>query len=318
MIKIAIVGTGIIVASHLKAIKETEGITLAALCDINPDAVKKYADEYNVPAYTDYKDMAENESIDAVILNLPHFLHCEASEFFLGKDIHVLCEKPMANTMEECDRMIEAEKNSKARLAIGHVQRYFPVNMMVKKYVDEGTLGELCMITDVRNTWYFSDTRPKWFLQKKLSGGGILMNFGAHALDKFSYIVGNNFSDIKASCDNFFEGYDVEGHAQVKIKINDRVSAVMTFCSYPSVDESETTYYFTNGAVKIGGAYGFAVCTEPNGLYKKMELPKADAIFAIQLKEFIKFINGEEANIADSAYSRKIIEVIENSYSQNK
>ncbi len=318
MIKIAIVGTGIIAASHLQAISELEGIEPVALCDINPEAGKKYAEEYKLPFYTDYKTMAENEDLDAVILNLPHFLHCEAAEYFLGKNINVLCEKPMANTLEECDRMIEAEKKSKARLAIGHVQRYFPANIEVKKYVDDGTLGELCMITDVRNTWYFSDKRPKWFLQKKLAGGGILMNFGAHAIDKFSYIAGNSFSDIHADCENFFDDYDVEGHAQVKFKINDRISAVMSFCSYPSVDESETSYYFTHGAVKVGGAYGFAVCTKPNGSYKKVELPKLESIFTLQLREFIKFINREEANIADSAYSRKVIELIENAYSQNK
>ncbi len=318
MIKIAIVGTGLIVESHLKAISETDGITTVALCDINPEAAKKYVDEYKVPFYTDYKDMAENTELDAVILNLPHFLHCDAAEYFLERNINVLCEKPMANTLEECDRIIRAEKKSTAKIAIGHVQRYFSSNIMIKKYVDEGTLGELCMTTEVRNTWYFSDKRPKWFLKKELSGGGILMNFGAHSLDKLSYIVGNSFSDIQASCDNFFEGYDVEGHAQLKLKINDRVSSVLTFCSYPSVDESEASYYFTNGAIKVGGAYGFAVCDEPNGLYKKTELPKIENAFVLQLREFIKFIKGEEANIADSSYSRKIIEVIESAYSQNK
>lgn len=107
MLKIAVIGTGIIGRSHLKAIEQSECCTLCAVCDINEEAAAALASEYGVPYFTNYKDIADTEA-DAVIINLPHWLHCEVSEFFLNKGLHVLVEKPMSNTTEECDRMVAA------------------------------------------------------------------------------------------------------------------------------------------------------------------------------------------------------------------
>ncbi len=311
------VGTGIIASSHLEAINTIENCTLAAVADVKEELAKNVGEEYSVPYYTDYKEMTEKEDFDAVILNLPHFLHCEVSVYFLEKGIHVLCEKPMANTVEECDRMLEAEKNSGARLAIGHVQRFFGANEEVKKYVDSKALGELCMTTEVRNIYYFDSWRPKWFLDRKLSGGGILMNYGAHALDKLSYIVGNNFSDITGVCGNLLNDYDIEGHAQARVVINNKVTSTMTFCGYETFDDYETIYYFTNGALKVRGSNSLFICDEANGKFRPLEFFEDRTPFEKEITEFIKFTKGEESSIPDGEYSRNIIKVICDIYSQN-
>ena len=112
MLNIAIVGTGIIGNSHIKAIQELQDCRLCALCDVNEEVVAELASQHNVPYFLDYKQIPGSVDVDAVILNLPHFLHCEASVFFLEHGIDVLVEKPMANTVEECDRMIEAAEKS--------------------------------------------------------------------------------------------------------------------------------------------------------------------------------------------------------------
>ena len=80
--KIAVVGTGSIGASHLEAISTSNSCTLCAVCDINEEAAKKYAEKYGVPYFTDYKQIPGKCGADAVILNLPHWLHCEVTEFF--------------------------------------------------------------------------------------------------------------------------------------------------------------------------------------------------------------------------------------------
>ena len=111
MIRIGIVGAGGIAKSHAAAIADNPDCAIAFVADIDKDRAEKMAAEYNALAFTDYKDF-DCEGIDAVILNLPHYLHCEATVFFLEKGVHVLCEKPMANTTDECDRMIAAAKKS--------------------------------------------------------------------------------------------------------------------------------------------------------------------------------------------------------------
>ena len=118
MIKIAIVGTGIIGVDHIKAISQVEDAELCALCDVNEEVVKKFSEEYNVPYFTDYKDIPSNVDVDAVIINLPHFLHCESTVFFLDNGINVLIEKPMANTVAECDKMIDAAKRNNKKTKV--------------------------------------------------------------------------------------------------------------------------------------------------------------------------------------------------------
>ncbi len=317
MIRIAVVGTGIIANSHFNAIEKIDDCTLACIAEVKPELAKEVGEKYGVPYYIDYKEMAEREEFDAVILNLPHFLHCEASVFFLDRGIHVLCEKPMANTVEECDRMIEAEKRSKAKLAIGHVQRYFGSNEIVKKYVDEKILGELCMTTEFRNVFYFNEKRPRWFLDKKLSGGGILMNYGAHALDKLSYIVGNDFSNISGTCGNLLPGYDIEGHAQVKFTINGRISSTVTFCGYDSFGGYETVYYFTNGALKVSHSNTLTIYDKTEKKFVPLEFEEPVSPFEKEVGDFVKLVKGEESMIPRAEYSRNIIAVINEIYDQN-
>ena len=99
MYKIGVIGTGIIGHTHLRTISQSDECEIAAVVDVNPEKAESAAKEYGVPFYTDYKEI--KESIDAVIINLPHFLHCEVSCYFLEKGIHVLCEKPMATSVSE-------------------------------------------------------------------------------------------------------------------------------------------------------------------------------------------------------------------------
>ena len=99
MFKIGLVGTGIIADFHKKAIEKNSEVIITAVCDIDIRKAENAAEGTNASVYTDYKEMAEKESLDCVILNLPHFLHRDVTVYFLNKGISVLVEKPMANTV---------------------------------------------------------------------------------------------------------------------------------------------------------------------------------------------------------------------------
>ena len=307
-IQIAVVGTGIIGIKHLDAIEKNGDCTLCAVCDINEESVIKQALKYGVPYFTDYRDIVTKSKAEAVILNLPHFLHCEVSEFFLNHGIHVLVEKPMANTVEECDRMILAAQRSGKKLAVGHHQRFVPTNKRVKEIYESGELGKLCMIHETRTTDYFVSTRPKWFLNKKMAGGGIVMNYGAHALDKIFSLTGHNKAEVTALVDNVKNDEQIEGHAQILLKFVDGLSASITFSGYNS-SGYETTYYFTEGVVKVAG-YTLSVYNGRN--WEKQDLSGNSIEY--QLEEFCKLIRGEESAIATPQYSRQIIATIQQIY----
>ena len=311
--KIAVVGTGIIGIEHLKAIKLSKTLELSAVCDINEEKGRAIADEYGVPFFKDYKDIPANTDSEAVIINLPHALHCESTVFFLESGLHVLLEKPMANTTEECELMKKAERESGKRLAIGHVQRFIGANRTVKEYIKSGKIGRLFAVTELRSIDYFAPSRPAWFINKKLAGGGIIMNYGAHALDKLAYMTDGQVEQISGFCGNLLENMEVEGHAQFVVKMSGGVTATVTFSGYGGVGY-ENVYIGTKGAIKVNKSH-ISVCE--GGVWQSLTQDKDGTYMLRQLDEFVKFVNGEENEMPDSEYGSAIIAAIEELYSKN-
>ena len=310
MFKIGIVGTGIIAGRHIKAIQKSEKLTITAVCDIDPEKAEKAASETGANAYTDYKVMAENEQLDCVILNLPHFLHKDVTVFFLNRGVSVLVEKPMANTVEECDEMIAAAKANSVYLGIGHVQKYHDCFRILKKLIEEESLGKLCSITETRNIDYFTDVRPKWFLSKKLAGGGIVMNYCAHTMDKIFYTTGLDVEEVHAFGNNFLTDDDVEATCQVLLKFKGGASAALTYCGTKVPNQYDTYFYFTHGTVAIlRGGRGMKVSKHGE---EPVEYEFTDnTVFEQQIQELEKMLSGEENEIVTPEMGRKIIAVNE-------
>lgn len=312
MFKIGIVGAGIIGKEHSDAILKNNDCTLVAVADIDEAKAKELAAEHNAQFFTDYKKMAESVKIDAVILNLPHYLHCEVSIYFLNRGINVLVEKPMAMSVAECDKMIAAAKISGSKLAVGHVQRYYSAHKEIKKIIESEKFGKLCMIREVRNVNYLPN-RPGWFLKKELSGGGIVMNYGAHTLDKILYTTGLSVENVYSAVSNPLSEDDVEINAQVLFELSGGVSACVTYCGCHIPGEYNTEYYFTNGVVKVEGGRNLIVFEDG----KFVNYGGTAELISEQLKEFIKFLNNEESEIVLPDYGREIISVIEKIYLGN-
>jgi predicted dehydrogenase len=311
MLNIAIIGVGIIGKSHLNAIQNIENCRLCALCDLNEEKVKQLAEEYEVPYFLDYREIPKKVKCDAVILNLPHHLHAPASIFFLEQDCHVLVEKPMANTIKECDEMIAAAKRSGKKLAVAHIQRYFEANRILKSIVDSGELGRYVGCCEQRSVNYFSDSRPRWFLDKRLSGGGIVMNYGAHALDKLKYITGAHITDVASVFGNFANEYNVEGHAQFLAKLDNDTGMTVTFSAYTPV-VYENIYYFTKGAIRIFNGSTLEICR--NGKWERTEIRSDGKEIEREIVDFIRYVKDEPSTIPTPEYGREIIAAIEQIY----
>ena len=314
MFKFGIIGVGAVGKLHKEAIMSHPECELTAVCDLEESRAKHLSEGTGARIYFDYKVMQDNEKLDAVIINLPHHLHKDVSVYFLERNVAVLVEKPMGNSVEECNAMIAAAEQSGTALAVGHVQRYLPSLRELKKIVNEKRLGRLCSITEVRN-WDYFNNRPEWFLDKKRSGGGILMNFGAHSLDKLFYITGLGVEQITAIGNNFMTSHDVEASAQLLIKLTGGVSASITHCGCHVPGCQETTFYFTKGAVQVRGWELWI--SEGGNPYVKIDCGDLDINFMEdQLREFVKYLKGEEHECATAEYGRNIISVLEKAFRQ--
>ena len=304
MIRIGMVGAGGIAKSHADAIKQNTDCILTAVADINAERAREMAEVAGASWFTDYKDM-DCTAFDAVILNLPHHLHCEVSVYFLERGVHLLCEKPMANTLAECDRMIEAAKSAGKHLSIGHVQRYYTAAKEIKAIIESKKYGDLTMITESRCKDYLKN-RAKWFLDKRTAGGGIAMNLGAHSIDRILYTTGLCVEEVHALTANPISGDDVEINAQLLLKLSGGVSATVSLCgTHVPKEEHETVYYFTDGIVKMRGD---KLLVFENGEF--VEKCEGYPLIERQLSEFLKLLRGEGSEICTPEYGREIIRIL--------
>lgn len=302
MIKIGMIGAGAIGMAHSDAILENSECKLSAVCDVDIKKAEQISEKHEAKVFTDYKDVVD---VDAVIINLPHYLHCEVTCYFLEKGIDVLVEKPMANTPEECDKMIETARKYDAKLAVGHVQRYYSAVREVKKIIESEKLGKLSMIREVRNTNYLSG-RPGWFLEKEKSGGGIVMNYGAHSLDRIFYTTGKRVKSVHSLISNPISRDDVEINAQMLFELEGGISAGVTLCGCRVPDEYEISYYFTNGVLKL--KKGSELLMYENDEF--VNYGGESNLISEQLKEFVKFLKGEKSEIVTPEYGREIVRIL--------
>ena len=220
-VKVGFIGCGGIAnQKHLPGMKqqvEKGGVELVAFCDLIIERAEKAAKEYGTPdakVYTDYKELLADPEIDAVHVLTPNVAHCEISVAALEAGKHVLCEKPMAATIEDAKRMIEARDRTGKMLTIGYQYRHFPVNQVAKKVVDDGWLGDVYY---AEATYLRRRGVPTWgvFTDKSKQGGGPLIDIGTHALDltlyllnnyDVEYVVGTSFEKLGTLLDPEFQG----------------------------------------------------------------------------------------------------------------
>lgn len=307
MFRIAIVGAGGVGKAHANVISVNPDCTLVAVCDLIEERADEIATKFDAQSFTDYKEMCAQVQMDAVILNLPHFLHCEVSVYFMEHGINVLVEKPMAMNVEECDIMIEAAERNNVKLAVGHVQKYYSAYRDIRKIIEDGSLGKLCMMTETRNVDYVTN-RPAWFLKKSLSGGGIVMNYGAHSFDKFFYTTGLDVKAVHSVISNPVSDDDVEVNAQIFAEFEGGVTAQITYCGCHVPWEYTISFYFTDGVAKVIDGWKLQILTKDNEI---VEVDSSTDIFDRQIAEFAKLLKGEENEMVTPEYGRKVIEVLE-------
>ncbi len=210
MLKAGLIGCGNMGGGHLgnyyRFNREGDLLRLTCVCDIRRerlDVVKQ--DTGEIRLYEDLDEMLANEELDMVTIALPTYLHKWATLKCLAHGIHVLCEKPMALTVEDCDEMIAAAKAADRQLLIGQVLRFEGNYQYLKKLVDEKTYGE---VVSVRFTRSAAGTSPmgweNWFHKKELSGGG-LYDLHIHDADMIRWVMGNPRA-ITAMTHTSFEG----------------------------------------------------------------------------------------------------------------
>ncbi len=281
----AIVGLGSLsIHQILPAFATCEKSKVVALVSGHPDKANKLALRYgvspkNIYDYRNYDSIKDNPDVDVIYIVLPNGMHAEYTVrgFQAGK--HVLSEKPMANTPGECQQMIDAARKADRKLMVAYRCRYEPYNREAIRIARSQELGPTQVI--LADTGFKMGDPNQWRLNKKLAGGGSLMDIGIYALNASRYLTGEEPSEVNAMMyttpgDPRFK--EVEEHINFQLRFPSGVLANCT-SSYGYFHQSHFRVCGTEGRLEMDPATwysGLRMKVERGNTIEDREFPTID------------------------------------------
>ena len=196
---IAIIGCGGIAPSHAQAVQEVEGARLVATVDIVAQRAEALATEYGaLRAYAAYEEALSDPMVNAVIICLPPYLHADAAMTAAKVGKHILCEKPMANTLSEVTGMIKAAAATGVTLMVGQVLRFREANILARRFLQEGRIGNSHHL--IRRRFHHVQSFPSapWSADPEKAGGWLLSGYGVHELDTVLWLLDTRVESVYA------------------------------------------------------------------------------------------------------------------------
>ncbi|MEK8169568.1 Gfo/Idh/MocA family oxidoreductase [Streptomyces sp. M19] len=167
--RVGVIGAGSVGAAHVRAAADARTHRTAAICDPRGSAARALAPA-GVPVFTDHREMFAAGGLDAVVVAVPHALHLPIVTDAAAAGLHVLVEKPMATSVEDCARMADACDRAGVLLAVAHVIHFDPLAREARRLVRSGEFGRPVLVTHRRSAHYDQGSRPSWFFDRELAG----------------------------------------------------------------------------------------------------------------------------------------------------
>lgn len=188
-LRVAILGAGFMGKMHANVYKTIPGAELVAIFDKSDSRAQEFGSQHGLKPYTDFDEMLQTEELDVIDICLPTHLHKEfgVKAALAGK--HLMCEKPMAMSLQEADEMIAAVDKTGVHFMIGHCIRFWPEYALLKEIVVDKRLGKLISLNLTRLGQFPSWSADNWLADESLSGGGVL-DMHIHDTDYALYLLG--------------------------------------------------------------------------------------------------------------------------------
>jgi predicted dehydrogenase len=311
-LRFGIVGTGAVAQSYVQAFEHCEEARVAGVADIRAEAAEATAERLHCRSYESYERMAEDCQLDAVIVCTPPVSHSEVCIHFLEKKIHVLCEKPLSINTPQALKMLAAAKKAEVKLTMASKFRYVQDVVRAKSLVASGSLGELLLFENVFTSRV--DMSSRWNSRPEISGGGVLIDNGTHALDLMRYFLGA-----------LAEVHVVEGKRSQNPRVEDTVAVFVRSVSGVignidlswSVAKHRDSYldiYGSHGAISVGWKeskhlnYSRGEWVVFGHGYNKLQA------FHDQIENFSRAIRGQEPLVITDEDAIASVHVVESAY----
>lgn len=312
---IAIIGLGEYASNELAAaLMETKECYLAGIVTDEPAKARKWKTAFNIPEtniydYENFDSIKDNAEIDIIYIALPNSLHREYAVRAANAGKHVICEKPMAITVKDCDKMIDAGKKNGTMLAIGYRLHFEPHNIKMMELGQKKIYGEIKRLVAKNGI----DKIDGWRLNKELAGGGALMDVGVYCVQAVRYTTGMEPVAVRAK----------EGKKKLKNKFKEIEESLSWQMEMPGglIAECECSYVkkmdilraeAENGWFELSPAFAY------NGIKGKTSSGKLKFKNinqqAAQMDDFAKAIKNKRAITVDGEMGKQDVKILQAIY----
>ncbi len=212
--KVGVIGAGAMGQHHLRIYSEMRDIELAGVCDVDKARAASLARTYNTRPFFDPEEMLKQD-LDAVSIVVPTTYHMKVALMAINSGTNLLVEKPIADTLENADTIINAAHDAGVKLMVGHIERFNPAVLKLKEIIDAGMLGKIVSISSRRVGPY----------NPRIRDVGIIMDLGVHDIDVVSYLYGRKINEVYTIAGSDIHSF--EDHASILLRCDTNLSGMV-------------------------------------------------------------------------------------------
>jgi len=271
-----LIGCGDIAAKRVApALRDLDNCRLVAVNRAQYDLAEQFAGEFGAQRwYKDWRDLLQDEEIDAVYIATPPNLHAEQTIAAAKSGKHVICEKPMALEVQACRRMIAACRTAGVRLSIAYYRHFYPMVSRVKQILESGEIGKV-VLAEIRA---FENFRPEaedpryWMVRRQQAGGGPLMDFGCHRIEVLLNILGE-ISSAWGSQGSLVTDWEVEDTSVSIFEFKNEARGVLAVSRAIEEPQDSLDIYGNAGSIHIPVLNGGSMKVVAHGGERREEQP---------------------------------------------
>ncbi|MCF7559677.1 Gfo/Idh/MocA family oxidoreductase [Sabulilitoribacter multivorans] len=303
------------------ALLDTKYCYLAGIVTGTPSKGKEWMRTYNIPKenvynYDNFDEIAKNSAIDIVYVVLPNSMHADFSIRAAKAGKHVICEKPMAVSVAECDAIINACNKAGVKLSVGYRMQSDPYTNEVKRLVKEKPFGTVQYVSS--DAGYYSGGNPnQWRLNKKLSGGGALVNMGVYAIQSNIYGTGTNPISVSAQEFSTRPEYFKDTDETITAQMQFPNGAVGNLFTSHNANANRLFVSFKSGWVELNPCHSYGPLAGRTSEGRGISFPHRSQQL-IQMDDFAKHILTGSTNFAPGEMGKRDMIIVEAIYKSIK
>jgi len=298
------------------ALRDLPDCKLVAISRRRKDLVESFAREFGARRWhSDWRDLIRNEEVDAVYLATPVHLHALQTIAAAEAGKHVLCEKPMAMDVAQCDQMIAACRANNVKLGVSYYRHFYPLITRIKSLLGTGQIGHPVLAQINAFEWFNpqnSDSRA-WLLKKDLSGGGPMFDFGCHRIEVLTHIFGHITKVAALSARALFDR-EVEDTAIASFQFKNGACAVLTVTHAAREPQDSLNIFGSTGSINIPVLNEGRVYLSTEGGNRWESHPPAKNLHEPLIEDFVAAVFADRTPAVNGEIGRMVASIEEAIY----